>query len=63
METEVPENNVFEFEGGEVAIWIEQGAIHMLACDENHRDPVKLTSDTARQLARRLNELADLIDH
>lgn len=61
MERQVPLNNVFEFEGGQVTIWIEQESIHMLACDKNHKDPVELTGDTARQLAQRLNELADLI--
>ena len=59
----MPEKKVFELDGGEVTIWIEQESIHILACDKSHRDPVELTSDSARQLAQRLNELADLIDH
>ena len=37
------ENGVFEFEGGEIRVWIEQESIHMLAFDELHGDPVELT--------------------
>ncbi len=59
----VQKNNVFEFENGDVQIWIEQDSIHMRACDKSYNDPIELTSDTARQLAQRLNELADIIDH
>lgn len=59
----VQKNNVFEFENGDVQIWIEQDSIHILACDKSYKDPIELTSDTARQLAQRLNELADIIDH
>jgi hypothetical protein len=55
-------NSVFEFEGGDIRVWIEQESIHIRAWDENHRDPVELTSDSARQLAEKLNELADVID-
>jgi len=58
----VSKNNVFEFESGDVQMWIEQESIHILACDENYRDPVELTPDTARQVAQKLNELADLIE-
>lgn len=53
--------DVFEFEGGEIRVWIEQESIHIRACDKSH-DPVELTSDTARQLAEKLKELADSID-
>jgi len=56
-------NSLFEFEGGEVQIWIEQESIHMFACDKSFNDPVELTADTARRLAQKLVELADLIDH
>jgi hypothetical protein len=59
----VPKNNVFEFESGGVQIWIEQDSIHILACDKSYRDPIELTTDTARQLAQRLSELADIIDN
>lgn len=56
-------NNVFEFEAGDIRIWIEQNSIHMLACDKLYKDPIELTADTARHLAQKLNELADTIDH
>jgi hypothetical protein len=59
----VPKSNQFEFEAGEVQIWVEQESIHIFACDKSHRDPVELTADSARQLAQKLNEFADLIDH
>lgn len=54
-------NNVFEFEGGEIKVWIEQEQIHIIACDKSYRDPVELTANTARELAAKLTELADLI--
>jgi hypothetical protein len=54
-------SSVFEFEGGEVRVWIEQEAIHMLACDITRRDPVELTASGARALAAKLKELADSI--
>jgi hypothetical protein len=56
------QNDVFEFEGGEVKVWIEQESIHIHACDKRHRDPVELTSNSARQLAKKLEELANAID-
>jgi hypothetical protein len=55
-------NRIFEFEGGQIRLWIEQESIQMLACDISFRDPVELTADTARELAAKLNELADSID-
>jgi len=55
-------DNVFEFEGGEIKVWIEQESIHIVACDERHRDPVELTVDAARGLAAKLKELADRIE-
>ncbi len=53
---------VFEFEGGEIQVWVEQDSIHILACDKRFRDPVELTADTARELSAKLKELADRID-
>lgn len=54
---------------GDVALWVEQGAIHVRAFDPGrrapdgqlgpHRDPVELTEDEARQLASMLLGLAD----
>lgn len=55
-------NKVFEFEGGGIKVWIEQESIHLRAGHECYRDPVELTSDTARQLAEKLKEMADVID-
>jgi hypothetical protein len=57
-------NSVFEFEGGQIRVWIEQETIHMLACDTSlsYRDPVELTASSARVLAAKLKELADRID-
>lgn len=53
---------IFEFEGGEIRVWVEQESIHIVACDKDYRDPVELTADAARQLAAKLEELADRID-
>ena len=53
---------IFQFEDGDVQIWIEQESIHVRAHDASFKDPVELTADTARQIARKLNELADAID-
>ncbi len=58
---EMQTNDMFEFEAGEIRLWIEQESIHLRACDKS-QDPVELSSDTARQLADKLKELADLID-
>jgi hypothetical protein len=55
--------NLFEFEDGDVQVWVEQESIHLRACDGAYRDPVEITSKTARQLAERLKELADIIDN
>jgi len=54
-------NDVFEYEGGEIRVWVEQEAIHLRACDK-FQDPIELSSDTARQLGDKLKELADSID-
>ena len=54
-------SNVFEFEGGEIQLWIEQESLHMRACS-GAGDPIEITSATARDLAEKLKELADLID-
>ena len=54
-------NNGFEFEGGEIQVWIEQEQIHIIACDKKYRDLVELKADTARELAAKLLDLADRI--
>jgi hypothetical protein len=54
--------NLFEFEDGDVQVWVEQESIHLRACDGASRDPVEITCKTVRQLAEKLKELADIID-
>ncbi len=53
---------IFQFEDGDVQVWIEQESIHMRAHDKSYTDPAELTADSARQIARKLNQLADAID-
>ena len=55
-------DDVFELEGGQIRVWIEQESIHLLACDVSHRDPVELTAGSARAFAAKLKELADVIE-
>jgi hypothetical protein len=55
-------SDVFEFEGGEIRVWVEQESIHIFACDKSYRDPVELTPKTARELGAKLKELADRIE-
>lgn len=48
---------------GDVYLWIEQeSSIMFKACDADSRDPVELTADDARQLARMLIDAADELD-
>jgi hypothetical protein len=49
-------SNVFQLQGGNVKVWIEQEAIHMKVADRT--DPVELTSAEARELAATLIEMA-----
>jgi hypothetical protein len=53
---------VFELLEGSVRVWIEQGAIHMIAVELPSQDPVELTGDMARQLAATLQEMVDRLD-
>lgn len=53
---------VYELEGGDVRLWIEQEAIHLKACDSRHGDPAELTAESARELAKLLLKMADQID-
>jgi len=46
---------------GEIALWIDQGAIH-LKLQSAAMDPVELSTDTARELATVLIRYADQID-
>ncbi len=49
------ENRIFEFEGGEVSIRIEQETIHIKAI--SGRDPVELTEKSALEIAECLQKL------
>jgi hypothetical protein len=52
----------FELFNGDVRVWIEQEAIHMVARDPRSHDPVELTEAMARRLAAVLLELAARLD-
>jgi hypothetical protein len=47
--------------GDNVAVWIEQGAIH-LRISEKHDDPVELSVDAAKELAHVLLRLCREIE-
>jgi hypothetical protein len=53
------DRSIFQLFDGEVRVWIEQEAIHMIAHDPKYHDPVELTSTMARRLAAVLLEMAD----
>jgi hypothetical protein len=52
------ERQVFELMEGAIRVWVEQEAIHIIAFDRPHLDPVELTSSMARQLADALTKMA-----
>ncbi len=52
--------SAFELLDGDVRVWIEQEAIHIIAVDR--RDPVELTEVMARELAAALLEMAAQLD-
>lgn len=51
-----------EFLGGDIRIWIEQEAIHIIAGDIKHFDPVEIDSDMARKIANILLNMSDQLD-
>ena len=52
-----------ELQDGRVQFWIEQdSSIHMKVVEKPHNDPVELTADEAREIAKKLIEMADKID-
>jgi hypothetical protein len=53
------DRSAFQLVDGDVRVWIEQEAIHMIAHDPQYHDPVELTSTMARQLAAVLLDGAD----
>ena len=59
-------SEVFEFCGGDVVLWAEPGEPIMLRSIDTSVAgkpiPVELTADEARDLARRLLQLADWVD-
>ena len=48
--------------GNEVFLWVEQDSSVMLKTSEPHGDPVELTKQEARHLAKTLQQFADQID-
>ena len=53
------QEDYFEFEDGEISVWLEdKHSLHMRAVT-NYGDPAELTAETARDLAKALIELAD----
>lgn len=54
---------IFKFAGDEVICWIEPGSGIMLkAIAYGGKDPVELTADEARNIAKKLIEMADKLD-
>jgi hypothetical protein len=47
---------------GAIRVWVEQEAIHIVAFDRPHLDPVELTPLMARQLADALTKMAEQLD-
>ena len=56
-------DRVFELLEGEIRVWVDQEAVHIVAGDAVHGDPAELTASMARRLAQELNGLADEIDY
>jgi hypothetical protein len=54
--------HIFQLLGGDIRVWIEQEAIHMIANDRRHNDPVELTGKEARHLAATLIEMANRLN-
>ena len=46
----------------DVRVWVAQGSSIMLKAATQHGDPVELTAQDARNIARVLSELADELD-
>jgi hypothetical protein len=53
---------VFELLDGEVRVWIDQDAVHIIAGDLLHNDPTELNVKMVRQLAVELSRLANILD-
>ena len=51
----------YDLFGGEVALWIEQEVVHFRAVGP-HGDPIELTAEMCRELARSLQDLTMKID-
>jgi hypothetical protein len=56
------DRSAFQLFDGDVRVWIEQRAIHMIAHDPKYHNPVELTEVMARELAAVLLEMADRLD-
>lgn len=58
----MPKDGLQKFAEGDVYFWIEQeSSIHLKAITR-HGDPVELTTDEARNLAKALLRAADSVD-
>jgi hypothetical protein len=57
-------NEVLTFDGGNVYMWIEQNSSIMLkAAVKEFNDPVELTSEEARLIAKSILTLAEQLDN
>ena len=51
-------SNAYVLFGGDIALWVEDGAVMLKTCDP-HGDPAALNAQEAATLARLLRELAE----
>ena len=58
----MPDPEIQRFSDGEAYFWIEQESSIMLKAITLHGDPVELTADEVRSLAKALLQAADAID-
>jgi hypothetical protein len=52
----------FKLLNGDIRVWIEQEAIHIIAVDLPYLDPVELTCDLARQLVVALQAMVEQLE-
>jgi len=53
--------DIHEFAGGEICLWIDSGASIHLKVNNKFKDPVELGEEEARKLGNLLLQLADKI--
>lgn len=56
------QDNIFALLDGNVRVWIDQDAVHLIAGDPRYGDPCELTSQMALELASILSRCANSID-